>query len=155
MKEMKKMKTEKILGIWMQPSGVEIIEAEYDHDAHAYEMAYDGRHVVTIYTDTLKDTEVIRACLNAGEDVRDWEDGNGRCIGTLITERTGDGLRETLKRLERDGECYCNNRLGDGADGTLWVDQANGVWYEYETDDMVGVDDLTDDELLEVRIGGL
>jgi hypothetical protein len=148
------MATEKILGLWMQPSGVEIIEAEYDNDAHAYEMAYDGRHVVTIYTGTPEDTEVIRARLNADEDVRDWEDGNGRCIGTLITQRT-TGLRETLKRLERDGECYCNNRLGDGVDGTLWVDQANGVWYEYETDDMVGVDDLTDEDLKNVVIGGL
>ena len=149
------MATEKILGIWMQPSGVEIIEAEYDHDAHAYEISYDGRHVVTIYTGTPEDTEVIRARLNADEDVRDWEDGNGRCIGTLIAERTGDGLRETLKRLQSDGECYCNNRLGNGVYGTLWVDQANGVWYEYETDDMVGVDDLTDEDLQDVIMGGL
>jgi hypothetical protein len=148
------MATKKILGIWMQPSGVEIIEAEYDHDAHAYEISYDGRHVVTIYTGTPEDTEVIRARLNADEDVRDWEDGNGRCIGALIAERTGAGLRETLKRLQSDS-VYYNGRLGNGADGTLWVDQANGVWYEYETDDMVGVDDLTDEDLQDVIMGGL
>lgn len=149
------MATEKILGIWMQPSGVEIIEAEYDHDAHAYEMSYDGRHVVTIYTGTPEDTEVIRARLNADEDVRDWEDGNGRCIGTLIAERTGHGLWETLKRLQSDGVCY-NGRLGNGADGTIWVDKANGVWYEYETDDIdLLVDDLTDEDLESIMMGGL
>lgn len=140
---------------WQQKNGIEIDEVEFDGDTHAYEICVDGRHVVTIYTGTPEDTEVIRARLNANEDVRDWEYGSGHNIGTLIAERTGDGLRETLKRLQSDGECYCNNRLGDGVDGTLWVDKANGVWYEYETDDMVGVDDMTDDELLEVRIGGL
>jgi len=149
------MTTGKVLGIWIQPSGVEIIEVDYDHEAHAYEISYDGRHVVTIYTDTPEDTEVIRARLNADEDVRDWEDGNGRCIGTLIAERTGDGLRETLKRLERDGECYCNNRLGNGADGTLWVDKANGVYYEFANDYQFQADEMTDEDLRRVIMGGL
>jgi len=149
------MATEKILGIWMQPSGVEIMEMEYDHDAHAYEISYDGRHVVTIYADSPEQTDNIRASLNANEDVRDWEDGSGHNIGTLIAERTGDGLRETLKRIQSDGLCY-NGRLGNGADGTIWVDKANGVYYEYETDDIdLLVDDMTDEDLLQVRMGGL
>jgi len=149
------MTAEKILGMWMMPSGVEIIEVEFDHDAHAYEIAYDGRHVVTIYTDTLEDTEAMRARLNAGEDVWDWEDGNGNCVGKLIAERTGNGLRKTLKRLQRDGVCY-NGRLGNGMDGIIWVDKANGVYYEYETDDEdLLVDDLTDKDLRDVIMGGL
>lgn len=149
------MTTEKILGMWMMPSGVEIIEVEFDHDAHAYEIAYDGRHVVTIYTDTAEDTEAMRARLNAGEDVWDWEDGNGSCVGTLIRQRTGDGLRETLKKLEDSGHCY-NERLHPGKDGTLWVDKVNDICYEYETDDMDNsVDKLTDEDLKNVVIGGL
>jgi len=150
------MTAEKILGMWMMPSGVEIIEVEFDHDAHAYEIAYDGRHVVTIYTDTAEDTEAMRARLNAGEDVWDWEDGNGNCVGKLIAERTGDGLRETLRRIEDAGTCYNDVRPFLGVDGIFWHDKVNGVYYEYETDNMdLGVDDLTDEDLLEVRIGGL
>lgn len=149
------MTTGKVLGIWMQPSGVEIIEAEYDHDAHAYEISYDGRHVVTIYADSPEQGEAMRVSLDAGEDVRDWEGGNGHSVGALIAERTGAGLRETLKRLQSDS-VYYNGRLGNGADGTLWIDKANGVYYEYETDDMdLGVNDLTDKDLKNVVIGGL
>ena len=146
------MTTEKILGMWMMPSGVEIIEVEFDHDAHAYEIAYDGRHVVTIYTDTAEDTEAMRARLNAGEDVWDWEDGNGNCVGKLIAERTGDGLRETLRRIEDAGTCY-NEELYPGKFGTIWTDDVNHVYYEYETDDLdLSVDDLTDEDLRNIII---
>lgn len=147
--------------IWKQKNGIEIDEVPYDYDYHAFEVCVDNRHVVTIYPDTLEDTEVIRARLNAGEDVRDWEDGNGHCVGTLITQRT-TGLRETLKRIEAhahavtsDGVCY-SDRLSNGADGTIWVDEVNGVRYEYETNDIdLLVDDMTDEDLKDVVIRGL
>jgi len=139
---------------WKQRNGIEIDEAEYDGDVHAYEIAYDGRHVVTIFSATPEDTEDLRARLDAGEDVRDWEDGNGNCVGTLIRQRT-TGLRETLRELEGAGACY-NGELFDDGRGTYWVDRVHGIIYEYETEDPdLLVDDLTDEDLLRVRIGGL
>ena len=149
------MTTEKILGVWIQSSGVEIWEMEFNDDAHAFAIAYDGRHVVTVYADSPKDTEAMRASLDDGDDVRDWENGTGICIGTLIRQRTGDGLRETLKRIEDAGTCY-NAKLDNGADGTLWVDEVYDIYFEYETDDEdLLVDDLTDEDLKNVIIRGL
>ncbi len=140
---------------WKQRNGIEIDEVDFDGDIHAFEVCVDSKHVVTVYADTPEDTEGMRASLDDGYNVGCWENGNGVCIGTLIAERTGDGLRETLKRLQSDGVCY-NGRLGNGMDGTIWVDKANGVWYEYETDNVdLGVDDLTDEDLWNVIIGGL
>ena len=150
------MATEKVLGLWMQPSGVEVIEVEYDSDMYAYKVSVDGKHVITIYADTPEQTEDMRVGLDAGEDVRDWEDGNGRSIKTLIAERTGDGLRETLKRIEGAGTCYNDVRPFLGVDGIYWDDRVNGVYYEYETDDIdLLVDDMTDEDLKDVIIGGL
>lgn len=140
---------------WQQTSGIEIDEVEFDGDRHAFEVCVDGRHVVTVYADSPEDTEVMRVALDLGGDVRDWDDGNGNCVGTLIRLRTGDGLRETLRKLEGVGTCY-NSRLCKGLYGTLWVDKVYGIYYEYETDDMnLGVDDLTDENLKDVVIGGL
>ena len=45
------MTTKKILGMWMLPSGIEIIE-ELNGDRHAYDISYGGKHVVTIYADS-------------------------------------------------------------------------------------------------------
>jgi len=140
---------------WRQKNGIEIDEVEYDGDTHAFEVCVDGKHVVTVYADSLEDTEGMRASLDDGDNVRCWENGNGICIGTLIAERTGNGLRETLKKLEDSGHCY-NERLHPGKDGTLWVDKVNDIYYEYETDDMDNsVDNLTDEDLKNVMIGGL
>jgi len=139
---------------WKQKNGIEIDEVEFDYDAYAFEIYVDGRHVVTIYADSPEQTDKIRASLNANEDVRDWEDGNGHCVGTLITQRT-TGLRDTLREIEGAGACY-NGEISDDGLGTYWVDEVNGITYEYETEDPdLLVDDLTDDDLLEVRIGGL
>jgi len=140
---------------WRQTSGIEIDEVEFDGDRHAFEVCVDGRHVVTVYADSPEDTEVMRLALDLGGDVRDWVDGNGNYVGTLIRQRTDDGLRETLRRIEDAGTCY-NSRLCKGLYGTLWIDKVNDIYYKYETDDMdLLVDDLTDDDLLEVRIGGI
>ena len=152
------MTTEKTYRIWVQANGIVIEEVEFDGDRHAFEIYADGRHVVTIYADSPEQTEDMRAGLNSGEDVRDWEDGNGQCVGTLISERTGDGLRETLRRLESEGMCY-NDPTWHGRGGTVWVDEVTGVsdiFYEYETDDLdLLVDDLTDEELKNIIIAGL
>lgn len=37
---------------WKQENGIEIDEVELDGDRHAFEIAYDGRHVVTVYADS-------------------------------------------------------------------------------------------------------
>ena len=160
------MTTKKILEVWVQSSGIEIWEIEHDNDTCAYGIAYDGKHVVTIYPDSPEQAEEMRASLDAGEDVRDWEDDLGNSVGTLISQRT-TGLRDTLKRIENAGTCY-NDRLDNGKDGTIWVDEAHrvnykfwadkviGAYYEYETDNLdLSVYDLTDEDLKDIRIGGL
>ena len=141
---------------WKQENGIDIDEIELFNDgAHAFQIYVDGGHITTIYADSPEQSEEMRVALDAGEDVWDWEDGSGHCVGTLIAQRTGKGLRKTLKRLQRDGVCY-NGRLGNGMDGIIWVDKANGVYYEYETDDEdLLVDDLTDKDLRDVIMGGL
>lgn len=148
---------------WKQKNGIEIDEVEFDGDWVPFELRVDGRHVVTIYVDSPEQAEDMRARLDAGEDVRDWEDGNGNFVGTLIGQRT-TGLRDTLRELEGAGACY-NGEIPDDGRGTYWVNEVNGItWvdevnsitYEYETEDPdLLVDDLTDDDLLEVTIRGL
>jgi len=81
------METEKILGLWMLPSGIEIIEVEYDSDMYAYEVSVDGRHVVTIFPATPEDTEDVRAGLDAGEGYT-GRLGNG-ADGTIWEEADG------------------------------------------------------------------
>ena len=139
---------------WRQKLGIEIDEVELDGDRHAFEVCVDSKHLVTVYAGSPEDTYVIREALDAGEDVRDWEDGDGNNVGMLIRQRTTD-LRETLRGIEDEGGCY-NGELSGNRDGTYWIDKVNDVYYEYETDDLgLLVDDLTDEDLLEVRIGGL
>ena len=147
------MAKEKLYGTWKQANGIEIDEVILLGDAYAYKVYADGKHVVTLYANTPEEAEEIRTSLNAGEDVKDWEDGNGNKVGVLIDQRTGDGLRKTLKALEEAGACY-NEYLGLGKDGTLWVDKVNDVYYEYVTDDLdLTVDDLTDEDLKNVVVG--
>ena len=140
---------------WQQKNGIEIDEVEHDGDRHAFEVRVDGKHVVTVYADSPEDTEDIRARLDDGHNVRCWDDGNGNCVGTLIRQRTGDGLRETLRGIEDEGGCY-NGELIHGVYGTYWVDRVNAICYEYVTDDLgLLVDDLTDEDLKNVIIEGL
>ena len=148
------MTTEKrVYRTWAQP-GMEIDEVELDGARHAFEMSVNGRHIVTIYTGSPGNTYAIREALDAGEDVRDWEDGDGNNVGMLIRQRT-TGLRDTLRELEDEGCCY-NGELCNGKFGTYWVDRSTGALYEYETDDLgLLVDDLTDEDLKNVIIGGL
>jgi len=140
---------------WKQRTGIQIDEVEFDGDRHAFEIYVDGKNVVTICADSPEQTEDMRSSLDAGEDVRDWENVNGHCVGMLIRQRTGDGLRETLKRIEDAGTCY-NGDLCSGKFGTYWVDNSTGTLYEYDTEVMdLSVDDLTDEDLKNVMIGGL
>ena len=139
---------------WQQTSGIEIDEVELDGDRHAFEVCVDGKHVVTIYADSPENTYDLREALDANEDVRDWEDGDDNNVGMLINQRT-TGLRETLRGIEDEGGCY-NGELINGAYGTYWIDKVNAICYEYVTDNLdLGVDDLTDEELKNVIIGGL
>ncbi len=139
---------------WKQRNGIEIDEVDFYDDIHAFEMSVNGRTVVTICADSPEDTYNIREALDANKDVRDWEDGNGNNVGMLIRQRT-TGLREALREIEDAGRCY-SGELRNGQLGTYWIDKSTGTLYEYETDnEALNVDDLTDDDLLEVRIGGL
>lgn len=69
---------------WEQKNRIQINEVDHDYDAHAFEITFKGKHIVTIYADSPEQTEDMRASLDAGEDVRDWHDGFGNHIGTLI-----------------------------------------------------------------------
>ncbi len=147
------MTTEKrVYRTWTQ-NGIEIDEVEFDGDIHAFEICVNGKHVVTVYADSPEDTKYMRLCLDLGGSVRDWDDRNGNCVGTLIRQRT-TGLRETLRRIEDAGYCY-NGELIHGAYGMYWIDKHTDTVFEYVTDDLdLGVDDLTDEDLENVMIGG-
>ena len=69
---------------WKQKSGIEIDEVDFDGDAHAFKIYFENVHVLTVFAFSPEETVNIRASLNAGEDVRDWEDGNGVSVGTHI-----------------------------------------------------------------------
>ena len=143
----------RVYGTWTQ-NGIEIDEVELDGDRHAFEMSVNGRTVVTIYADSPEDTYDIREALDANEDVRDWEDWDGNNVGMLITQRT-TGLRDTLRGIEDEGRCY-NGELCNGKFGTYWIDKSTGTLYEYETDDLdLFVDDLTEEDLENIKIEGL
>ena len=139
---------------WKLKNGIEIDEVELDGVRHAFEVCVDGKHVVTIYADSPENTYDLREALDANEDVRDWEDGDDNNVGMLINQRT-TGLRETLRGIEDEGGCY-NGELINGAYGTYWIDKVNVISYVCETDNPgLGVDDLTDEDLKDVIIGGL
>lgn len=71
-------------------------------------------------------------------------------------ERTGDWLRQTLRRLEADDMCYSDEPY-PGEYWTVWIDKVNGdddIYFAYETDNLgLRVDDLTDENLKNVIIG--
>ena len=74
----------------------------------------------------------------------------------INAERTGDWLRETLRRLEDEGTYYTDRPYPDET-WTVWVDEVNGdddIYFAYETDNLgLRVDDLTDDDLKDIIIG--
>ncbi len=74
------------IGTWEQKSGIEIDEIVFDGKRDAFVIYNSNKHITTIYADSPEQTEEMRGSLNAGEDVRDWEDGAGHCVGTLIDE---------------------------------------------------------------------
>lgn len=69
---------------WTQSNGIEIEEVDHDYDAHAFAIYAKGKHLITIYADTPGQSSDMRASLDAGEDVRDWEDGYGVSIEMLM-----------------------------------------------------------------------
>ena len=145
----------KYIRTWKQKSGIEIDQVDFDGDRYVFDVYVNSKHVATIYPDSPEDTENIRIGLNLGEDVRDFENGHGRNIGALIAERTGDGLRETLRRIEGAGDRYNGVMRSNHQDGVIWGDKVNGIYYEYETYLDLKVDDLTDEDLNDIRVWGL
>ena len=71
---------------WNQKNGISIDEIAFDGERGAFVIYIGVKHVVTVYADSPEQTEEMRASLHAGEDVRDWEDGDGNSIGALIAE---------------------------------------------------------------------
>ena len=69
---------------WKQSNGIQIDEVEYDGDAHAFAVSANGKHLISIYADTPRQSSDMRACLDADEDVREWEDGYGVSVEMLM-----------------------------------------------------------------------
>ena len=69
---------------WKQSNGIQIDEVEHDGDAHAFAVSANGKHLITIYADTPGQSSDMRACLDDGDDVREWEDGYGVSIEMLM-----------------------------------------------------------------------
>ena len=90
---------------WTQ-NGIEIDEVEFDGDRHAFEVFVNGKHIVAIYPATPIEAKDMRADLDAGDDVRDWEDGNGVSIEMLMMQMKpeGDGARGRRVPAIRPGQ---------------------------------------------------
>jgi len=79
-----------IIRTWTQEEGIEIQEVEFDDDRHAFEIYVDGKNAITIHAATPIESRDMRADLDAGDDVRDWEDGNGVSVESYITRAGSD-----------------------------------------------------------------
>lgn len=71
---------------WKQKNGISIDEIVFDGERGAFAVYVGDKHITTIYADSPEQTKEMRVGLDANGDVRDWEDGNGNCVGTLIEE---------------------------------------------------------------------
>lgn len=60
--------------------GYEVIETEFDHDLHQFEVVQQGKVIATITPSDLEAMNHIVSELDDGEDVHGWEDGNGNTI---------------------------------------------------------------------------
>jgi len=60
--------------------GYEVVEKEFDHQMHEFDVIKDGEIIATITPADLDNQAQIVADLDAGEDVNGWEDGNGNTI---------------------------------------------------------------------------
>lgn len=65
--------------VW-EREGYEVVEKEFDHDLHEFEVVKNGEVIATITPADIEDMQRIVADLDAGEDVNGWEDGNGNTI---------------------------------------------------------------------------
>lgn len=65
--------------VW-EREGYKVVEKEFDHDLHEFDVIKDGKVIATITPGDLDDMETIVSDLDAGEDVNGWEDGNGNTI---------------------------------------------------------------------------
>ena len=94
-----------ILGAWIQPSGIWIVESEFDGGRHSFEITYDDMYIDTIYADTPEEIEDISARLNAEEDVREWDDGFGISLVQLLKPRTS-AHRDILNKIKATDTIY-------------------------------------------------
>ncbi|BCJ86435.1 hypothetical protein [Effusibacillus dendaii] len=60
--------------------GYTVVEKEFDHDLHEFEVVKGGEVVATITPADLDDMNRIIEDLDNGEDVNGWEDGMGNTI---------------------------------------------------------------------------
>jgi hypothetical protein len=65
--------------IWVR-DGYQVVEKEFDHDLHEFEVVKDDEVIATITPADLEDMRRIVAALDAGEGVNGWEDGTGNTI---------------------------------------------------------------------------
>lgn len=68
---------------WKLRNGVEIKETRFCGDL-AFEVGVDDVFVTSIPSGSTEQSDEMRDALDRGEDVRDWEDGHGNSVGTLI-----------------------------------------------------------------------
>lgn len=60
--------------------GYEVVEIDFDHDLHQFQVIKGDEVVATITPNDLDTQAQIIADLDAGEDVNGWEDGEGNTI---------------------------------------------------------------------------
>jgi hypothetical protein len=65
--------------IW-ERDGYQVVEKEFDHDLHEFEVVKDGEVIATITPADMDDMRRIVEALDAGEGVNGWEDGTGNTI---------------------------------------------------------------------------
>mgnify|MGYP001241952546 CR=1 FL=1 len=68
--------------IW-ERKGYMVVEKEFDHDLHEFDVVKDGEVIATITPADLEDMQQIVEALDAGENVNGWEDGMGNTIYIL------------------------------------------------------------------------
>lgn len=60
--------------------GYKIEERDFDYSLHVFAVIQDGQEEQIIYPATIEDMQEIIADLDAGAEVKGWEDGNGNDI---------------------------------------------------------------------------
>lgn len=67
------------MNVWERESYM-VVEREFDHDLHQFDVVKDGEIVATIVPADIDNQQEIMNALDDGEDVQGWEDGMGNTI---------------------------------------------------------------------------